>query len=93
MLIQNLKKDQIGSELEAMIQSPSDYSFVSAYFESIEIWIANLISDFSYVGIHGCTAASFMNLYHTHEDEKNLISLISSKFGISKNQTIVIYIK
>jgi len=48
-----LQDDRIGSELKAMIQSPVGYHFVGADVDSQELWIAAVLGDKNFQGIHG----------------------------------------
>jgi len=45
--------DRIGSELKAMIQSPVGYHFVGADVDSQELWIAAILGDRHFQGVHG----------------------------------------
>jgi len=45
--------DRIGSELKAMVQSPIGYHFVGADVDSQELWIAAVLGDKNFQGIHG----------------------------------------
>jgi DNA polymerase gamma 1 len=47
------KTDRIGSELKAMVQAPKDYCFVGADVDSQELWIASILADAQYAGMHG----------------------------------------
>jgi len=48
-----VQDDRIGSELKAMIQSPIGYHFVGADVDSQELWIAALLGDKHFQGVHG----------------------------------------
>ena len=45
--------DRIGSELKAMVQAPKGYCFVGADVDSQELWIASILADAQYAGMHG----------------------------------------
>ena len=45
--------DRIGSELKSMIQSPVGYHFVGADVDSQELWIAAVLGDKNFQGVHG----------------------------------------
>lgn len=45
--------DRIGSELKAMVQSPIGYHFVGADVDSQELWIAAVLGDKNFQGVHG----------------------------------------
>lgn len=62
MTASNAYKDRIGSELKGMIQVPPGYHFVGADVDSQELWIASIIGDASFSGIHGSTALGWMTL-------------------------------
>lgn len=36
-----------------MVQTPSNYCFVGADVDSQELWIASILADAKYAGIHG----------------------------------------
>ena len=48
-----MQNDRIGSELKAMIQSPPGYHFVGADVDSQELWIASILGDAHFAGVHG----------------------------------------
>ena len=48
-----LQEDSIGSEMKAMVQSPPGYCFVGADVDSQELWIAAVLGDSYFGGIHG----------------------------------------
>jgi len=62
MTASNAYEDRIGSELKGMIQAPPSYHFVGADVDSQELWIASVIGDASFSGIHGSTALGWMTL-------------------------------
>ncbi len=45
--------ERVGSELKAMVQSPPGYHFVGADVDSQELWIAAVLGDAHFAGIHG----------------------------------------
>ena len=47
------KPDRVGSELKSMIQSPPGYHFVGADVDSQELWIASILGDAHFAGLHG----------------------------------------
>ena len=49
----SVQEGRIGSELKSMIQSPPGYHFVGADVDSQELWIASLLGDAHFAGIHG----------------------------------------
>jgi len=62
MTASNAYADRVGSELKGMIQAPPAYHFVGADVDSQELWIASIIGDAHFAGIHGCTALGWMTL-------------------------------
>jgi hypothetical protein len=48
-----LQKDRIGSELKAMVRSPPGYHFVGADVDLQELWIASVLGDAFFAGVHG----------------------------------------
>ena len=49
----DFQPDRVGSELKAMIQCPPGYQFVGADVDSQELWIAAILGDAYFAGIHG----------------------------------------
>ena len=47
------QEDRVGSELKAMIRAPPGYSLVGADVDSQELWIAAVLGDANFAGIHG----------------------------------------
>ena len=47
------KEFRVGSELKAMVQAPEGYSIVGADVDSQELWIASILGDSHFTGIHG----------------------------------------
>ena len=45
--------DRIGSELKSMVRSPPGYCLIGADVDSQELWIASLLGDAQFSGIHG----------------------------------------
>ena len=43
----------MGSELKAMVQAPHGYHFVGADVDSQELWIASVLGDMHFAGMHG----------------------------------------
>ncbi len=96
--------DRIGSELKAMVQAPKDYCFVGADVDSQELWIASILADAQYAGMHGklidqrkhfrfvllgSTAFGWMNLQGKKKDGTDLHSKIANLVGISRDQAKV----
>ena len=53
----NAKETRVGSELKAMVRAPEGYHFVGADVDSQELWIASVLGDTHFAGMHGirCT--------------------------------------
>ncbi|XP_017598046.1 PREDICTED: DNA polymerase subunit gamma-1 [Corvus brachyrhynchos] len=58
----NARADRVGSELKAMVQVPPGYSLVGADVDSQELWIAAVLGEAQFAGMHGCTAFGWMTL-------------------------------
>jgi len=58
----NARPDRVGSELKAMVQAPPGYVLVGADVDSQELWIAAVLGDAHFAGMHGCTAFGWMTL-------------------------------
>ena len=43
----------MGSELKAMVRAPPGYHMVGADVDSQELWIASVLGDMHFAGIHG----------------------------------------
>ena len=43
----------MGSELKAMVRAPPGYHIVGADVDSQELWIAAVLGDMQFAGIHG----------------------------------------
>lgn len=48
-----LQLDRVGSELKAMVQAPPGYVLVGADVDSQELWIAAVLGDAHFAGMHG----------------------------------------
>ena len=44
---------RVGSELKAMVRAPPGYHIVGADVDSQELWIAAVLGDMQFAGIHG----------------------------------------
>ncbi|PIK41139.1 putative DNA polymerase subunit gamma-1-like [Apostichopus japonicus] len=84
------KPDRVGSELKAMVQAPPGYHFVGADVDSQELWIAAILGDSNFVGIHGCTALGWMTLQGNKKDATDMHSVTANTVGISRNHAKVI---
>ncbi len=86
-----------------MVQAPSGYCFVGADVDSQELWIASILADAQYAGIHGklirenletfvwlgSTAFGWMNLQGKKKDGTDLHSKVANLVGISRDQAKV----
>ena len=43
----------MGSELKAMVRAPPGYHLVGADVDSQELWIASILGDMQFAGVHG----------------------------------------
>nr|CAG4640618.1 EOG090X00SQ [Eulimnadia texana] len=86
----NAYKDRIGSELKAMIQSPPGCVFVGADVDSQELWIASVIGDAHFAGIHGATALGWMTLQGKKSEGTDMHSRTAMAASISRDQAKVI---
>lgn len=89
-----------------MVQSPKGYCFVGADVDSQELWIASILADAKFAGIHGklsernqnnslflflgSTAFGWMNLQGKKKDGTDLHSKVANLVGISRDQAKVI---
>ncbi|ESO00179.1 hypothetical protein HELRODRAFT_192623, partial [Helobdella robusta] len=80
----NAYPDRIGSELKCMVQSPPGYCFVGADVDSQELWIAALMGDSLFVGLHGCTAFGWMTLQGSKINGTDLHSRTANMLGLDR---------
>ena len=86
----NAYVDRVGSELKAMIQTPPGYHLVGADVDSQELWIASILGDSKFGGIHGCTAFGWMTLQGNKVDGTDLHSRTAKLVGISRDHAKVL---
>lgn len=48
-----VQRDRVGSELKAMVQVPPGYHLVGADVDSQELWIAAVLGEAHFAGMHG----------------------------------------
>ena len=48
-----VQDNRVGSELKSLVRAPSGYQLVGADVDSQELWIASVIGDAHFAGIHG----------------------------------------
>lgn len=85
----NARKDCVGSELKAMVQVPPGYHLVGADVDSQELWIAAILSEAQFAGMHGCTAFGWMMLQGKKSQGTDLHSRTADAVGISREHAKV----
>ncbi|KFQ82215.1 DNA polymerase subunit gamma-1, partial [Phaethon lepturus] len=80
----NARADRVGSELKAMVQVPPGYSLVGADVDSQELWIAAVLGEAHFTGMHGCTAFGWMTLQGKKSNATDLHSKTAATVGISR---------
>lgn len=82
--------DRVGSELKAMVQAPPGYVLVGADVDSQELWIAAVLGDAHFAGMHGCTAFGWMTLQGRKSRGTDLHSKTAATVGISREHAKII---
>ncbi|XP_053573644.1 DNA polymerase subunit gamma-1 [Bombina bombina] len=85
----NARADRVGSELKAMVQVPPGYHIIGADVDSQELWIAAILGEAHFAGIHGCTAFGWMTLQGKKSSGTDLHSKTASTVGISREHAKV----
>ncbi|TRY87252.1 hypothetical protein DNTS_031755 [Danionella cerebrum] len=85
----NARRDRVGSELKAMIQVPPGYHLVGADVDSQELWIAAMLGEAQFTGMHGCTAFGWMTLQGKKSQGTDLHSRTADTVGISREHAKV----
>ncbi|KAM7002763.1 DNA polymerase subunit gamma-1 [Tautogolabrus adspersus] len=85
----NARKDRVGSELKAMVQVPPGYHLVGADVDSQELWIAAVLGEAHFAGMHGCTAFGWMTLQGKKNQGTDLHSRTADTVGISREHAKV----
>ncbi|KAL0968447.1 hypothetical protein UPYG_G00266960 [Umbra pygmaea] len=85
----NARRDRVGSELKAMVQAPPGYHLVGADVDSQELWIAALLGEAHFAGMHGCTAFGWMTLQGKKSQGTDLHSRTADTVGISREHAKV----
>ncbi|OCT89734.1 DNA polymerase subunit gamma-1 isoform X1 [Xenopus laevis] len=85
----NARADRVGSELKAMVQVPPGYHLIGADVDSQELWIAAILGEAHFAGIHGCTAFGWMTLQGKKSSGTDLHSKTASTVGISREHAKV----
>ncbi|XP_034542607.1 DNA polymerase subunit gamma-1 [Notolabrus celidotus] len=85
----NARTDRVGSELKAMVQMPPGYHLVGADVDSQELWIAAVLGEAHFAGMHGCTAFGWMTLQGKKSQGTDLHSRTAETVGISREHAKV----
>uniref|UniRef100_A0A8C5FJY7 DNA polymerase subunit gamma-1 n=1 Tax=Gadus morhua TaxID=8049 RepID=A0A8C5FJY7_GADMO len=85
----NARRDRVGSELKAMVQAPPGYHLVGADVDSQELWIAAILGEAHFAGMHGCTAFGWMTLQGRKSQGTDLHSRTADTVGISREHAKV----
>ena len=86
----NALPDRLGSELKSIIQCPEGYHYVGADVDSQELWIASLIGDANYSGIHGSTGIGWMTLEGNKAQGTDMHSQTANSINISRDDAKVL---
>ncbi|XP_062317141.1 DNA polymerase subunit gamma-1 [Osmerus eperlanus] len=85
----NARRDRVGSELKALVQVPPGYHLVGADVDSQELWIAAVLGEAHFGGMHGCTAFGWMTLQGKKSQGTDLHSRTADTVGISREHAKV----
>ncbi|XP_023262441.1 DNA polymerase subunit gamma-1 isoform X1 [Seriola lalandi dorsalis] len=85
----NARRDRVGSELKAMVQVPPGYHLVGADVDSQELWIAAVLGEAHFAGMHGSTAFGWMTLQGKKSQGTDLHSRTADTVGISREHAKV----
>ncbi|MEQ2179186.1 hypothetical protein GOODEAATRI_022022 [Goodea atripinnis] len=85
----NARRDRVGSELKAMVQVPPGYHLVGADVDSQELWIAAVLGEAHFAGMHGSTAFGWMTLQGKKSQGTDLHSRTADAVGISREHAKV----
>ncbi|KAM9375873.1 DNA polymerase subunit gamma-1 isoform 2-T3 [Pholidichthys leucotaenia] len=85
----NARRDRVGSELKAMVQVPPGYHLIGADVDSQELWIAAVLGEAHFAGLHGCTAFGWMTLQGKKSQGTDLHSRTADAVGISREHAKV----
>ena len=86
----NAYPDRVGSELKAMVEAPQGWKFVGADVDSQELWIASVLGDAHFAGMHGSTGIGWMTLEGRRIDATDFHSKTASIADISRNDAKVL---
>ncbi|XP_074606134.1 DNA polymerase subunit gamma-1-like [Acropora palmata] len=81
----NPREDRVGSELKSMVRAPPGYCLVGADVDSQELWIAAILGDAHFAGMHGSTAFGWMTLQGRKSEGTDLHSKTAETIGISRD--------
>lgn len=73
-----------------MIQTPPGYSLVGADVDSQELWIAAVLGDAYFAGIHGATPIGWMTLSGSKATGTDMHSVTAKEVGISRDLAKII---
>lgn len=73
-----------------MVQCPPGYNFVGADVDSQELWIASIIGDSHFAGLHGSTAFGWMTLQGKKTDGTDMHSRTASTVQITRDQAKIL---
>ncbi|KAL4005952.1 hypothetical protein ACER0C_005665 [Sarotherodon galilaeus] len=85
----NARRDRVGSELKAMVQVPPGYHLIGADVDSQELWIAAVLGEAHFAGMHGCTSFGWMTLQGKKSQGTDLHSRTADAVGISREHAKV----
>lgn len=86
----NAYQDRLGSELKCMVQAPGGYHMVGADVDSQELWIAAILADAYFAGMHGSTAFGWMTLQGNKSGGTDMHSRTAASVGITRDQAKII---
>lgn len=86
----NAKETRVGSELKAMVRAPPGYHFVGADVDSQELWIAAVLGDMHFAGLHGSTAVGWMTLQGNKTEGTDVHSKTASTIGVSRDHAKIL---
>ncbi|XP_016096334.1 DNA polymerase subunit gamma-1-like [Sinocyclocheilus grahami] len=72
-----------------MVQVPPGYHLVGADVDSQELWIAAILGEAQFAGMHGCTAFGWMTLQGKKSQGTDLHSRTADTVGISREHAKV----
>ncbi|KAJ3634475.1 hypothetical protein Zmor_016447 [Zophobas morio] len=79
------KMNRIGSELKAQVRAPKGYYFVGSDVDSQELWIAAVLGDAYFTGLHGSTALGWMTVSGEKSFKTDLHSRTAEQIAVSRD--------